>query len=84
MEVVTPVEKLGDCRLAWMCCSISAGRWEMDWFSVSVTAVGSAWFAGGRLSIPTCRVRAAILCMQAEKKLAFCCIGEGTGCYGPN
>ena len=58
MDVVTAAEKLGDWRVAWMCCSISAGRWERDWFSVSVTAVSSAWFAGG-LSGPRRRERAA-------------------------
>ena len=30
-----------------MCCSINAGRWERDWFSISVTAVRSALFADG-------------------------------------
>ena len=44
--------------MAWMCCSISAGKWERDWFSVSVIAVSSAWFAGG-LSGTRCRERAA-------------------------
>ena len=41
-----------------MCCSVNAGRWERDWFSVSVTAESSAWFAGG-LSGSRLRERAA-------------------------
>jgi hypothetical protein len=47
MDVVTAAEKLGDWRVAWMCCSISAGRCERNWFSDAVTAVSIAWFAGG-------------------------------------
>ena len=37
--------------MAWMCRSTNAGRWIRDWFSVSVTAVSSAWFAGGCLDL---------------------------------
>ena len=57
LDVMTAAEKLGDGRVAWVCCSIYAGRWKRDWFSVSVTAVSSAWFAGG-LSGPSRRERA--------------------------
>ena len=58
MDVVTAAEKLGDWRVAWMCCSISAGRLESDWFSDAVTAVSKAWFVGG-FSGPNRRERAA-------------------------
>ena len=58
MDVVTAAEKLRDWRVAWMCCSINAGRCDRDWFSDVVTAVSKAWFAGG-FSGPNCRERAA-------------------------
>ena len=58
MDVVTAAEKLGDWRVTWMCCSISAGRFERDWFSNAVTAVSKACFAG-RFSEPKRRDRAS-------------------------
>ena len=60
IDVVTTAEKLGDWRVAWMCCSISAGRCDRDWFSNVATAVSKAWFAGG-FTGPNQRERVATL-----------------------
>ena len=83
IDVVTAAEKLGDWRVAWMCCSISAGKWERDWFNVSVTEVSSTWFKGG-LSGLIGRERAASSFWRLKRSWLFCCTGEGTGGCGQN
>ena len=60
-----------------MCYSFNAGRWERDWFSVSVTAVSSAWFVGGlsgprrreRAETSACRLRRSWLSVVLVKEL---------------
>ena len=49
-----------------MCCSINAGRWERDWFSISVIAVRSALFVDG-LSGPRRRERAATFACRLRR-----------------
>ena len=68
MVVVTAAEKLGDWRVAWMCCSISADSCERDWFSESVTAERIASFGDGLLG-PSLRVRAATSAWRLRRSL---------------
>ena len=68
MVVVTAAEKLGDSMVAWMCCSISAGSLERDWFSKSVTAERITSFCDGLLE-PSLRVRAATSAWRLRRSL---------------
>ena len=60
-----------------MCFFIYAGEWERDWFSISVTAVNIAWFAGGlsgprrreRAETSACRLRRSLLSVVLVKEL---------------
>ena len=41
-DVATMSERLEDWRVPWVCCSMSAGKCERNWFSVTVTAMTHA------------------------------------------
>ena len=51
-----------------MCCSISAGSCERDWFSKAVTAERIASFGDGLL-VPNLRVRAATSAWRLRRSL---------------